>query len=465
MTSSSLPRGPKGHPLLGNALSLSRGALEFLRACAGEYGDLVPLRFLGKRILLVNHPDDIAQVLATNHRKVVKGITRRSDHILLGDGISLSEGDVWRRERRLMQPAFHRERIAAYGEVMVASTERMIETWRDGETRDMCVDLSELTMAVVGQTLLDINLRGEAAELPAALASAMACRAARARSLHMLLPVSLPTPTNLRMRRARRRIDDIVQRILEERRDAGDDRGDLLSMLLRAQDEDGRGVTARQVKDEVMAIFVGGHETVANLLAWAWYLLSQHPEVETRLLAELDTVLGGRLPTVSDLPRLPYTSTIVSEVLRLYPPASVLTREAIADVRIGAYTVARGTEIVVSPWVMHRDPRYFADPEVFKPDRWADGLASRLPRYAYFPFGGGPRLCIGKSFATMEAILVLAVVAQRFRLELLRGQRVVAEELPTLHPKFGLRMVVQPRQRGEARRSSSEMVASERADR
>lgn len=281
----------------------------------------------------------------------------------------------------------------------------------------------------------------------------------------MLLPVSLPTPTNLRMRRARRRIDDIVQRILEERRDAGDDRGDLLSMLLRAQDEDGRGVTARQVKDEVMAIFVGGHETVANLLAWAWYLLSQHPEVETRLLAELDTVLGGRLPTVSDLPRLPYTSTIVSEVLRLYPPASVLTREAIADVRIGAYTVARGTEIVVSPWVMHRDPRYFADPEVFKPDRWADGLASRLPRYAYFPFGGGPRLCIGKSFATMEAILVLAVVAQRFRLELLRGQRVVAEELPTLHPKFGLRMVVQPRQRGEARRSSSEMVASERADR
>lgn len=210
-------------------------------------------------------------------------------------------------------------------------------------------------------------------------------------------------------------------------------------------------MTNRQVRDEITTIFVGGNDTVADTLSWAWYLLSQHPAVEAKLLAEIEATLGGRAPAASDLPRLPYTSMVVSEVLRLYPPASVLIREAIADFDIGTYRVAKGTQIVVSPWVMHRDVRYFADPEVFNPDRWADGLARRIPRYTYFPFGGGPRLCIGRSFATMEVVLVLASVAQHFQLELLPGHPVVAEEIPTLHPKYGLRMIVHRRQRGQAR--------------
>ena len=445
MTSSLPPPGPKGIPVLGHALSLSHGALEFLRQCALDYGDLVALRFFGKPILFVNHPDDVARVLATNHRNVIKGIARRSDQILLDTGVSLSEGDAWRRERRLIQPAFHRERVARYGERMTGRIDQMVEGWRGGEILDVCVEMRALTLAIVSETLLGLDVRDEAADLPAALALALNCREARARSLDLLLPPCLPMPLNLRMRHARRRIDDIVQRAIDRRRTAGDDRDDLFSMLLEARDEDGRVMPDRQVRNEVVTILVGGHETVADLLVWSWYLLTQSPEVEARLFAELDAALGGRAPDVSDLPRLPYTGMIVSEVLRLYPPASILTREVTADFDIGGYRVARGTEIVISPWVLHRNPRYFANPEAFEPDRWADGLASRVPRYAYIPFGGGPRLCIGKSFATLEAILVLATVAQRFRLELLPGHLVVPDAIPTLHPKFGLRMVARPR--------------------
>jgi cytochrome P450 len=216
-------------------------------------------------------------------------------------------------------------------------------------------------------------------------------------------------------------------------------------MLLHLQDERGAGMTDRQVRDEVMTIFVGGYETAADLLSWIWYLLSKHPDVDSKLIAELDAVLGGRLPTTSDLPRLTYTGTVVTEALRLYPPAPALGREALTDFEIGGYRVAKGTDILVSQWVMHRDSRYFADPDAFHPDRWADGLANRIPRYAYFPFGGGPRLCIGNSFATMEATLILASVAQQFHLELLPGHPVIPEMIPTLRPKYGLRMVVHRR--------------------
>jgi len=445
MTCSSLPRGPKGKPILGHALSLSGDALAFLQHSAVEYGDLVPLRFVGKPILFVNQPEAIAQVLATNHQKVVKGISRRSDHILLGDGISLSEGSTWRRERRLIQPAFHRDRLAAYGEDMVLVVERAVNGWRAGETRDICVEMSNLTLAIVGKTLLDIDAQGDASDLVGAVTYAMACRDAHARSMSMLLPDGFPTPANLRSQSARRHIDAIVQSVIDRRRTTGDDRSDLLSTLLNARDEHGRALPDEHLRNEVRTILVGGHETVADLLSWTWYLLSQHPEVEAKLLAEFETAFGGRTPAASDLPCLPYAAMVISEVLRLYPPASVLTREAIADFEIDGYLVPRGTEIVMSPWVVQRDSRYFSDPERFNPDRWTDGLASRLPHYAYFPFGGGPRLCIGKSFATQETILVLAVIARRFHLDLVPGHPVVPDPIPTLHPKFGLPMVIQRR--------------------
>jgi cytochrome P450 len=445
MTLSKVPRGPTGRPFIGQAWDLSRGALEFLRSCARDYGDLVPLQFFWKQIFFVNHPDYIGQVLATNHRKVDKCMARRLDHALLGDGIALSEGDEWRRERRMLQPSFHRERLAAYGELMVALAKRMTDRWQVGETRDICVDLSELSIAIVARTLFGITDASDEAELTRMLADALACRDARVRSLGLLLPERFPTPSSLRLRWARREIDRVVDRLIGERRNADDDRGDLLSTLLIAQHEDRGILTDQQVHNDVLTLLVAGSETVTDLLTWTWYVLSRHPEVETRLLAEIDGALGSRPPTVSDVGRLPYASAIVSEVLRLYPPAPALARAATEDVEIGGYRIERGTEIVVSQWVMQRDPRYFADPDAFDPDRWSDDLASRLPPYAYFPFGAGPRRCIGRSYATMEAVLVLVSVAQRFRLELVPGQRVVADEIPTLHPKFGLRMTVRQR--------------------
>jgi cytochrome P450 len=354
-----------------------------------------------------------------------------------------------------MQPSFHSMRLAAYGEVMVEFAEWLTASWQDGETREICSEMTQLTVAIVARTLFGIDVREDAAELARALAFALDCRNQRLRSLEMLLPSSLPAPTKLRLSQAQRRMDRAIYRIIEARRAAGSPTqadADLLSVLIHMRDEDGQGLTDRQVRNEIVAIFVGGSDTVVDLLAWIWYLLSQHPGVETKLLAELDATLGSRSPIVADLPRLQYASMIVAEALRLYPPAPAIGRKAIADFDIGDCRVRKGTHILVSQSVMQRDPRYFADPETFDPDRWADGLASRLPRYAYFPFGGGPRLCIGKSFATMEAILVLATIAQRFQLDLLPGHRVVAEEIPSLRPKFGLPMVVHPRRRGDSRR-------------
>ena len=282
MTFPTLPPGPRGVPVFGHAIGLSRGALPYLRACATTYGDLVPLRFFGKRVLLVNHPDYIGQVLAMNHRKVVKSVARRADYALIGDGISLGEGDVWRRDRRIIQPAFHHERLAAYSEIMVAFARGAIDRWREGETRDIAREMSELTIGIVVRTLFGADVRAEAASLPAALAIALSCRDARVKSLQLLLPDRLPTPIDLKMRRARRQIDRVVYRLIDERRRDGGNRDDLLSMLLSSRQDDGTTLSDRRVRDEIMAVVVAGHETVANLLTWAWYLLATHPTVRAQ---------------------------------------------------------------------------------------------------------------------------------------------------------------------------------------
>lgn len=443
-------RRPVRWSLAGDGWALSREGLVFLQRCAREYGDLVPLRYFWKKLLFVNHPDYIEQVLVKCSRRIVKDVAQRADRALIGDGLFLGEGESWLRQRRLMQPAFHRERIAGYGAAMVACAERLIAPWRDGEERDIYREMSRVTMAIVAQTLFGYDVWGDADEVAAALDVALTCMGERVRSVQVLLPETLPTPTNLRLRDARRRIDQVISRIIGERRAVGKDRGDLLSMLMRAQFEDGSRLSDRQVRDEVMTFLVGGYETAADLLAWCWHLLAGHPEVEARLLAEIREVLGGRTPEVGDVSRLRYAGMVISETLRLYPPAPALGREVVEEFVLGGRRVAKGTDILMSQWVMHRDPRYFAEPEAFRPDRWADGLAERLPRFAYFPFGGGPRLCIGHAFATMEATLVLVTIAQRWRLERVPGHRVVAEMIPTLRPKEGVRMVC----RGRASRES-----------
>jgi cytochrome P450 len=417
--------------------------LGFLRDCALECGDLVPLRFFGKRILFVNHPDAIAQVLAAGPAQVTKGIVRRSDRLLLGEGITLREGAAWRSERRLIQPAFHRERQSAYGAAVVALAERLLACWRGGEVRDLAAEMGALTLTVIGQALLGLGAE-DATALAGAFGAVVDGRAAHARSPSMLLPPQWPTPANLRLRRARRLVDRVIQRAIDRRRGGAADGDDLLSLLLRARDAAGRPLPDGQVLDEVRTILVGGHETIANLLAWIWYLLAQHPEVEARLLAEVARA-GGAALDPGDLPRLPYAEAVIAETLRLYPPAPVLTRVAIADLVIGGYPVTAGTELVVSPWVQQRDPRYFAEPERFLPARWAGDLASRLPRYAYFPFGGGPRVCLGKSFATLQASLVVATILPQFHCALVSDRPVVADPIPTLHPRGGLPMQLERR--------------------
>jgi len=447
----SLPPGPKGHFLFGTFGEYVRDPLGYLSQCAKEYGDIIyfpSVRFTGLRMYFLNHPDYIEEVLATKSYQFSKfrqgfGIIGQ----LLGNGIVTSEGDVWRHQRRLMQPAFHRERIAAYGNVMVAYTNRMLNRWQTGEIRDIHEDMMSLTLEIAAKTLFDADLAAEQAqELGDLLALSIHYFDQKSRSLVLtLLPETIPIPYNVRSRRIVQRLDAIIYDIIQQRRDNGEDKGDLLSMLLHAKYEDGSPMSDQQVRDEVMTLFLAGHDTTALAMTWTWYLLSQHPEVEAKLVEELRTVLDGREPTFTDLPRLHYTDMVVKEAMRLYSPVWGMARIANTDCEIGGYPIKSGNIILISQWVMHRDSRYFDKPEVFNPDRWADGLAHRLPTYAYFPFGGGPRVCIGKSFAQMEAVLLLATIAQKFRLTLAPGQEITPWPAFTLRPRQGIKMLLSER--------------------
>jgi cytochrome P450 len=439
-------RGPKGYPLIGNLWEAARDPLDFLARCRREYGDFVPLRFGARRVVLLNHPDYIEEVLVTQNRNFIKSPVYRLMRPLIGNGLVTSEGTFWRRQRRLAQPAFHRERIAAYADIMVAYTERLLAGWQDGDVRDVRDVMTQLTLQIVAKALFDADVTAEAAEMGAALTVALEASDAQFRSWLILLPEGIPVPTSLRVRRAVRRADAIVYGIISQRQRSGDDPGDLLSVLIQTHDEDdGSTMTAQQLRDEVMTLLQAGHETTANALTWIWYLLAQHPEVEGRLLAEVRAVLGGRSPTVADIRQLEYTERVVLESLRLYPPFFAMGRQAMEDCAIDGHRVSAGTVVWMSQWVMHRDPRYFEEPEAVRPDRWADGLLGRLPRFAYFPFGGGQRQCIGNAFAMMELVLVVATMAQQLRLSLAPGQQVTPRPAITLRPHQGLRMVVHKR--------------------
>jgi cytochrome P450 len=436
------PPGPKGHPLTGNLFDYTRDHLGFLTRCAREYGDVVGLRFVNVPVYLLNHPDHVEYVLVQNHRNFIKSKGVRHSLGFLGDGLLTSEGSFWRRQRRLAQPAFHRERIDAYGGAMVECAERAISGWKGSETRDVHEDMARLALDVVAKTLFGTLLTVEFEEVGAALETITQRFTGRGGVLFHI-PEKVPTPANLRFRRAVRLLDGIIYKIIEERRAGGESDGDLLSMFLEARDEEtGESMTDKQLRDEVMTIFLAGHETTANALSWAWYLLARHPEAEVRLLEELGEVLGGRAPTVGDLPRLRYTDMVVKESMRLYPPAWAFGRETVEDCEIGGYHVPVGTQLVMSQWVMHRDPRYYERAGEFHPERWVDGSVEELPPYAYFPFGGGPRLCIGRSFAKMEAVLLLATIAQKFRLRLAQDRPVEPQPSITLRPRNGMRVVL-----------------------
>ncbi len=440
-----IPPGPRQQWLFGNLREFGRDRLGSLTRWAQEYGDVVWARFGPRVVVFLNHPDLVEEVLVNQNRKFIKHYRLRDATRTLGQGLLISEGEFWRGQRKLAQPAFHRERIAAYGQLMVQLTERMLLGWANGQVRDAQDAMMRLTLEIVAKTLFDAEIGGDSAEVSAAMDTLMQAFVVRTASL-VSPPHWFPTPMNIRVERAIRRLEQILRSIIAERRKSGEDRGDLLSMLLKAQDEEsGRRMTDTQLRDEVMTLFMAGHETTANTLTWTWFLLSQHPEAEARLHRELETVLGGRPATVADLPRLPYTESVINETLRVYPTAWMVGRENIETVELGGYTMPVGTTFFMPQWVIHRDARWFDDPETFRPERWEGGLLQRLHRYAYFPFGGGPRICIGNNFALMESALILAAVAQRFRLRLADDARVTPLPTMTLRPAHGVKMVLSER--------------------
>ena len=442
-----VPPGPKGLPIVGVSFELLGDALSLLRRVAQEYGDIVriPVAF-GERILL-NHPDWIEQLLVIQQSKFHKStLSKEATERLLGQGLLISEGEFWRRQRRLAQPAFHRARINEYAATMVEIAEKRLREWHGGEQRDMAHEMMALTLDIAVRTLFGTTLPGEAEQVGKAMTFLMRYSLGRARS-PVNLPASWPTPRNRRANREYAFLDSLVYRIISERQSQGNSKhhSDLLSLLMGAMDEDGTQMSPQQLRDETMTIFLAGHETTALTLAWTWYLLSENPLAEARLHEELLSVLNGRAPEIRDLERLPYLQAVVNEVLRLYPPAYLLARTSIAPCNIGGYDFPTGTTVLASQWVMHRDARYFDDPGAFRPERWLDGLMGRLPAGAYFPFGDGPRRCIGQSFALMESALVTATVAQHFRFRLVPGHPVVPEPLVTLRPRHGIRMTLEAR--------------------
>jgi cytochrome P450 len=431
--------GPKGELIMGVMRDFNRDTLAFIDRCH-EYGDVVHTRFLWVHAYFIYNPRDIETLLTTNARSYRKAESLRSPffHRLVGNGLVTSEGEFWRRQRRLAQPAFHRQRISSYGEIMVQYARRMIEAWQDGEQRDLSRDMTRLTLEIVVKTLFNSDISQDADHVGQILTSLVKPFSSQA-TLKWILDNRLPTREHRRYFNAVAEIDRIVFRIIAERHASGDDEGDLLSMLLEARDEDGTRMSDKQLRDEVMTLFLAGHETTALALSWSWYLLASHPEAEKKFHAELEEVLGGRTPEVSDLPRLKYTDMIAKETMRLYPPAYAVGREAIEDTELGGFPVPKGTQIFAFQWTTHRDPRFFDEPSAFKPERWADGMSEQLPKYAYFPFGGGPRQCIGNYFAMMEIVLLLATIGQRFRFSLL-DKKVEVLPVLSLRPKSGIKV-------------------------
>jgi cytochrome P450 len=444
MVNALLPPGPPGRLFTGNLWEFVHQRLHFLTASAEQYGDVCSFRFGPRRVYLVNHPDLIEQVLVTDARHYVKHFGARIFKPVLGNGLVTSEGDFWLRQRRLAQPAFHRNRLVGYAPLMVALTQKMLADWRDGQRVDIHAEMSRLTSAIALKTLFDLDSSADRDTYTDTLRQVFDLLSTQFATL-IPWPRWLPTPTNVRLWRSLGRLRNLVDGFIRQGRARKEPGNDLLSRLIHAQDEDGTRMTDMQLRDEAMTLYLAGHETTALTLSWTWYALARHPDVEARLAAEWAGVLGGRAPTVADLPRLTYTDHVITEAMRLYPPVYLIGREAVTDCQVGDFAVRRGTTMFLSQWVMHRDKRFYESPLEFRPERWADGLAKRLPKYAYFPFGGGPRVCIGNGFAMMEAVLLLATFGQSYRFTMEPEPPVTFKLGITLLPENGIPAVLRRR--------------------
>lgn len=435
--STALPPGPKGTWIGGSMRRFFERRLEFFVDVAREYGDISSFRFGPQRIFLITNPDLIEQVLVTDAKHYVKHLGARAYKPVLGNGLVTSEGDFWLRQRRLSQPAFLKQRVQSYAPLMAALTDRMLANWKPGTDVNIHFEFSSLTSAIALKTLFDLDDAGDRARFTETLKLAFELMSVRLRSLFKW-PLWVPSPSNRRLRRAVKKLVAVVDGFIATGKARKEPGNDLLSRLLAARDEDGTRMSDDQLRDEMMTLYLAGHETTALTLTWSWYLISQHPEVEETLVAEWNRVLGGRTPTPEDLTKLPYTDAVIAEAMRVYPPVYLIGREATRELELGGYRVKKGYTIFMSQWVNHRDPRYFPDPEKFFPERWEDGLAKRIPKYAYYPFGGGPRVCIGNTFAMMEAAMILAAVGQKYRFTVMPGAKIDTNPQITLLPKDGM---------------------------
>ena len=420
--------------------------LAFGMDIAHQFGDIAHYQVGPLHVYQLTHPDFARQILVEEPEKFHKArLIKQAFAPFAGQGLLTSDGALWKQQRKLMQPAFHHGQLMSYGAVMVRRALSMLDAFHDGAVVEIQEEMARLTLAIVVETLFGADVTREAREVGGLMVGVLDAANDRLNAV-LRVPSWVPTPRNLREQRALRRLDQLFDSFIAAHRAAREKPADLLSVLLAATDEEsGIRMSERQLRDEMMTLFLAGHETTAMALTWAWYLLSQHPDVEQKLVDEVSRVLGGRAPTVGDLALLPYTDMIVRETMRLYPPAPGFAREPIEDVGIGGYVVPRGSLISVNTYALHRDPRFFDHPDRFDPERFAAGWEERIPRYAFLPFGGGPRVCIGNGFAMMEARLILATAVQRWRLSVEPGQQIVPMQLVTLRPKNGIRMRVNKR--------------------
>jgi len=451
-TQSVLPPGPKGNFLLGSAPELAHDWPGFCARCARDYGDVAFFRFLRVPICQFTHPDDIETVLVRHASNFHKSRDYAALEFILGRGLLTNEGHSWQTQRQLIQPTFRHENISAYAEIMAASAAAHLARWRDRQTCNLHHEMADLTLDIVSKSLFGSKVSQDTAAIGREIAAVMDRFFSQA-ALSFLLPDGFPIPKSPRLLKSRRHLNEVIFSIIRARRESPAPATDLLQTLLTAADDDGQRMNDVQLRDEIMTLFLAGHETTSNALTWTWYLLAQNPEIERALHSELDRVLGGRAPGFADLPRLPYAEMVVKESMRLYPPAWGIGRRALRSFDIRGYHIPKGTNVFILQWLVHRDPRFYPDPLRFDPERWRSDPVRNgvLPRFAYFPFGGGPRVCIGAGFAMMEATLLLATIAQRYRFTLLPDPPVVPFFSITLRPKQGLPVRIEARKQARAK--------------
>lgn len=438
-----LPPGPGSVFSLGNLYRFRKDSLAFLHQLSRQYGDVAYFKLGHLGVVFLNHPNHLKEVLTTHHNGFVKGRPLEMAKELLGDGLLTSEGAFHKRHSRIIQPAFHRNMMNAYGFAMGDYAVRLMENWEDGMEVDILDDMVKMSTGIAAKTMFNVDIISEAPELNKALDTIMELFGRITLPFAEIL-LKLPLPGTIRFYSAKKRLDQTIYKIIEERKKSQLKNGDLLSLLLQAQEDsvDGIGFSDQEIRDEAMTLFLTAYDTTSLALTWTWYLLSQNPEAANELRQELKSVLNGRIPTTEDFPNLKYTRKVFAEALRMYPPIYIIARQATEDFSIDSYRIPSGTIVLMSPYLIHHDNRFHKDPETFNPDNWSEDTITKGSRYEYIPFSMGPRSCIGQHYAWLEGVLVLATIAQFWQLELVPGHPVTFEQLLNLRPKYGMRMTV-----------------------